>query len=104
MTNIFCLSLLEFWIISVGQKLSVAVSRLKDEKKAGEVENDGNDSEKERSVKPAVDSDDDSEEDSEEGIKYCLIYIIMYKHLRTSLFIRVDMYSYVIHEDEFVNK
>jgi hypothetical protein len=51
----------------VGQKLSVAVSRLKDEKKAGDVENDGNDSEKDRSLKPAVDSDDDSDEETEEG-------------------------------------
>lgn len=71
----------------MGQKLSVAVSRLKDEKKAGEVENDGNDSEKERSVKPAVDSDDDSEEDSEEGIKCFLKYVILYKHISNYLFI-----------------
>jgi hypothetical protein len=63
----FFIFFLEFWIISVGQKLSVAVSRLKDEKKAGDVENDGNDSEKDRSLKPAVDSDDDSDEETEEG-------------------------------------
>lgn len=88
----------------MGQKLSVAVSRLKDEKKAGDVENDGNDSEKERSVKPAVDSDDDSEEDSEEGIKCCLIHVILCKHIRVSLFIHVDMYSYVIRVNGFVNK
>ena len=57
-------ALLEFWIISVGGKLSAAVSRLKDEKKISETEGPEGDSERERERMQMKNRD--SEEDSED--------------------------------------
>lgn len=57
-------ALLEFWIISVGGKLSNAVCRLKDEKRPGEAEEGA---EIEAKVYTKTNSDDDSDDDSAAG-------------------------------------